>query len=81
MKAIKTKLSAGSLARAALVAGVLLTAHVASAATVTAPQAGDLFIGFRQTGVTSDLVVDLGSAAQFTPTSLGSGFGGTWNGN
>jgi len=81
MKAIKTKLSVGSLARAALVAGVALSAHVASATLVTAPNPGDLFIGFRQTGVTSDVVIDLGSAANFTPSSLGSGYGGTWNGS
>ena len=77
MKKIKTKLSVRSLARAALVAGVALTAQVASAATVTAPNPGDLFIGFRQTGVASDVLVDLGSAANFTASSLGAGYGGT----
>ena len=78
MKAIKTKLSAGSLARAALVAGVLLTAHVASAATVTTTSAAsDLFVGFRQNGLATDLVADIGSLLKYTPTSLG----GTWNGS
>ena len=76
MKAIKTKLSVGSLARAALVAGVLLTAHVASAATVTA-NVGDVYIGFRKAGALNNLLVDLGSATNFTASSLGAGYGGT----
>ena len=81
MKKTKTKLSVGSLARAALVVGVALSAHVASAVTVATPNPGDLFIGFRQAGVSSDVLIDLGSATNFTPSSLGSGYGGTWNGS
>jgi hypothetical protein len=65
------------LARAALVAVAAFAARPTSADTVlTAYASGDLFIGFRQAGEASTLVVNLGSVAKFLPASLG----GTWNG-
>lgn len=56
--------------RAAL---VLLAATGAQAqpTTITTYSAGDLFLGFRQTGAANTLAVKIGSAAQFLPVSLG----------
>lgn len=71
MKKIKTKLSVGSLARAALVAAVLLSPHVASAAGVTTTYSNaELFIGFRQSGVANTLAVNIGAATQYIPTNI-----------
>jgi hypothetical protein len=66
------------LAPAALAAAAALSLSSASADTVlTGYAAGDVFIGFRQTGVTNTVVFNLGSVTKFLPASLG----GTWNGS
>lgn len=77
---MKLKINSINLARAALVAVAALAAPGAFAGTVTAPNQGDLFIGFRQTNVTNDLVFDIGSATQYINSSL-TGYGGSWNGS
>lgn len=62
-----------------MLAGIALSASGAYAQVTTAsPNPGDLFIGFRQANDPNDLIVNLGSATQFIPTSLG--YGGTWTG-
>lgn len=64
--------------RAAVIAAVALTAHTASADTVlTTYTDGDVFVGFRQTGVTNTISVKIGGATKYLPPSLG----GTWDGN
>lgn len=71
-------LAQSPFARTALLAAVALTSGTALADTaLTTYNNGDLFIGFRQTGVTNTLVVKAGAAAQFLPANLG----GTWDGN
>lgn len=68
-----------NLARVGLLAAAVLSPHAASAAgEVTTYTVGDLFIGFRQSGVANTLAVDIGQASQFIPTSI---TGGTWDGN
>lgn len=78
LKNMKLKINAINLARAALVAAAALAAPSAFATTVTLTDqsSGDLFLGFRQSGQSNDLEVDIGSIAKYTPTALG----GTWNG-
>jgi len=48
-----------------------VTAAWAQTTSLLTYNAGDLFLGFRQTGAANSLAVNLGSAAQFLPTSLG----------
>lgn len=58
--------------RLALAAGALaLSASAASAQVLTTYQVGDIFIGFRQTGVANTLVAKIGTVADYLPTSLG----------
>lgn len=64
------------LARIALVAAAALSTAPPSSA-LTSYNPGDVFIGFRQTGETDTLVVNLGPVTKFLPASLG----GTWNGD
>lgn len=73
------KLKTSLLFTAVSVAGILLAAPPAQAQTLTSYSDGDLFIGFRQTGTTNTLVVNIGSAAQFIPTSLGGTAEGSFN--
>lgn len=58
--------------RLALAAGTLaLSASSVSAQVLTTYQPGDIFIGFRQTGVANTLVAKIGTISDFLPTSLG----------
>jgi len=66
-----------TLARTALLtASALMTSAALADTALTTYNSGDLFIGFRQTGVTNTLVVKVGAAGQFLPANLG----GTWDG-
>jgi hypothetical protein len=68
MKTYTNFLRAGRLAFAAAVSPLLA---VTASATLTTYAPGDLFIGFRQTGVANTLVAKIGTAQDFLPTSLG----------
>jgi hypothetical protein len=79
LKNMKLKINAINLARAALVAAAALSAPSVFADVVqVTSNPGDLFIGFRTNSGSSDLVADIGSYAQFIPSTL-TGYGGTWN--
>jgi hypothetical protein len=78
---MKLYLNRRRLAQTALVAAATLSASSAFATPpttlLTDQVSGDLFLGFRETGNLTDLEVDIGSVAKFTPVALG----GTWNGS
>ncbi len=74
------KLKLNTLTVGALLTVAALAPQAASAAQATTAYAtGDLLLGFRLEGNPNVLVVNLGSASNYIPLSLG--IGGTWNGN
>jgi hypothetical protein len=80
MKIHSNLLRFGRLALA--VGGLALTLPTSSATTVlTTYTAGDIFIGFRQTGVSNTLVAKIGTVGDFLPVSLGGprALGSTYN--
>lgn len=78
MKIHSNLLRFGRLALA--VGGLALTVPSASA-VLTTYTAGDIFIGFRQTGVSNTLVAKIGTVGDFLPVSLGGprALGSTYN--
>lgn len=71
------RVRAGLLLVAVLLAVASSLQLSSAAGVVTNYTPGDVFIGFRQSGVPNTLAVNLGSAAQFIPNTIS---GGTWNG-
>jgi len=78
MKIQTNLLRFGRLALA--VGGLALSVPVASA-TLTTYTPGDIFIGFRQTGVANTLVAKIGTVGDYLPASLGGprALGSTYN--
>lgn len=71
---MKRKASISNLAgwaRGAFAALAVAASASSAPAVLTQYSPGDLFIGFRQTGVSNTLVANIGSATQFLPPSLG----------
>ena len=67
--------------RLALAVGGLALSAPSASAVLTTYSPGDIFIGFRQTGVANTLVAKIGTVGDFLPTSLGGplSLGSTYN--
>jgi|GEM_PF-2962666 len=67
--------------RVALAVGGMALSVPSASAVLTTYTAGDIFIGFRQTGVSNTLVAKVGTVGDFLPVSLGGSLalGSTYN--